>query len=92
MNYITDPHISPYKIGLDENQYVIVKVFTTEKGKQIGSTYEQVVGYYVSFGACLTKLSVLLTMDNNYNSIQEYLQALKDVYDNLINNVKEVGQ
>ena len=78
MNYITDERIAPYKIGLDENQFHLIREYVTQTGKDIGSKYDITVGYYSSFQAVLTKLITLLVINTNYGSIQSYLNACKE--------------
>lgn len=90
MNYITDKLITPYKIGLDENQFTLVKDCTIESGENIGSIYSITIGYYSSFEALLIKLVRLLASDKNYDTIKEYIDTCRLLYSDIHEELKLV--
>ena len=89
MNYITDERITPYKIGLDENQFHLIEEFVTEKGENIGKKYDITKGYFTSFKALLSRVVILLVHNSDYDSINAYIDACKEKHLDLMNGFSE---
>jgi hypothetical protein len=67
LKMITDPNLYPYKIVMDENNYVLVKEVTPESGK----VYDTFLGYYSTLDYLLIKLMDFEVRSNNFDSLLE---------------------
>lgn len=64
---ITDPLMEPYFITMDDYNYTLGRRYAGEKG------HTATIGYYKSIGSCLQAVATLLSKQQSYSSIQEYL-------------------
>jgi hypothetical protein len=67
LKMITDPSLYPYKIVMDDSNYVLVKEITPESGK----VYDTFLGHYSSLDFLLTKLMDFEIRSNNFDSFLE---------------------
>jgi hypothetical protein len=67
LKMITDPNLYPYKIVMDENNYVLVKEVTPESGK----VYDTFLGHYSTLDYLLIKLMDFEVRSNNFDSLLE---------------------
>ena len=76
-NFITDPILENYAIQLDDYCYAVQKNVTPEnKG---GKVYQKTLGYFSSFEAALKAVVKDMCHQENYNSIDNYIQKWKDL-------------
>ena len=85
---IRDPKIEPFYISKDAYCYTIFKTVTpdtryTEDNKP-GKEYAKALGHFSSFGSCLKRLAKeKLDSQQNYESIQEYIQTYKKLEESI---------
>ena len=86
-NYCTikDPLMEPYFIQKDRWNYTVIEKSTSTRGfagkEATGKEKEKVIGYYSTFSNALYKISKLkfYNAKGEFNSIQEYVEAWKEV-------------
>ena len=88
MNYITDERITPYKIGLDENQFHLIEECISQTGNNIGNRYEITKGYFRTMGAVLDKIAYLKSIESNYDSVEGYISTLKRMYIEIVDALR----
>lgn len=67
LKMITDPSFYPYKIVMDDSNYVLVKEVTPASGK----TYDVFLGHYSTLDHLLSKLMDFEIRSNNFDSFLE---------------------
>lgn len=89
MSKITDPKLEPYYIGKDSHCYTVYEVVTPqakylEKGSE-GKDYEKPVAHYSNFSKALERVmkEQLSNKQENFNSIQEYIDAWNEIKNEL---------
>ena len=85
MNYIKDPILDPYYIQLDEHCYAAQKEIIAEGS---GKSYQQTIGYYNSLQSCLRAIIRDSVKQNDYTSIQEYIDRWEKLQDKFQNQFK----
>jgi hypothetical protein len=76
---ITDPAMGPYFISMDENNFVLMKKYNSEKD----SGHAMTVGYYSSFKNCISSVASLLSRQGTFGSIGEYLTNYNSIVEKL---------
>ena len=89
MSKITDLKLEPYYIGKDSHCYTVYEVVTPqakylEKGSE-GKDYEKPVAHYSNFSKALERVmkEQLSNKQENFNSIQEYIDAWNEIKNEL---------
>lgn len=74
---LKDTLLEPYFIDFDGVQYTLKETCKTEKGDNIGSEYEQTIGYYVDLAYAIRKICMLEISKKDTLGLQEFLNEWK---------------
>jgi len=86
---IKDPVLNPYQIEIDSNNHTVQK--STDRLNKKNEPVFEIVGYYSSVEAALTKIARIKSLENNKASalmIRDYISELKEITQSIINHVK----
>jgi len=90
---IVDPIIAPFFIECEDKNFILKEAGEKKSGNNIGEKTEDIVGYFVDFGAMLNRIAFLLLVRQNPESnftIQEYISEYKKVANALLHITKPV--
>ena len=80
---ITDPLLEPYFITKDEYSYTVKQNVTSDathfRSKGKSKTYEKSLFFYPNFPQAINKIAELMTEEDNFNSLHNYIQNYKSI-------------
>jgi hypothetical protein len=82
LNFIKDPILEPYFIQIDDYNYALCKMNTTEGNKG----YETKIGFYSDLGNCLNAMVRNQIAQQSFKSLQDYITQYKELQNRLINH------
>jgi len=86
---ITDPLLEPYFITKDEYSYTVKQNVTSDashfRSKGNAKTYEKSLYYFAKLEQALQKIAVLQVSNENYNSLEEYINDYMKISINIKN-------
>lgn len=74
---IKDILLEPYFIDFDGVQYTLKETCKTEKGDNIGSEYEQTIGYYTDLAFAVKKICQLEISKKDSFTLKEFVDEWK---------------
>jgi hypothetical protein len=83
---IKDPLLEPFFIDVDDTQFTVRELCVTKEGNNIGSTYEQTVGYFVDFQAVCRKLAhIKVSREEEVVTLKEFANKYITILQQLLN-------
>lgn len=82
LTYIKDPILEPYYIQMDDYNYALCKLISTQEG----GSYESKIGFYNNLGNCINAMIKNQINSHNFDSLQSYITEYKELQDRLINH------
>lgn len=74
---IVDSILEPYYIDFDGVQYTLKETCKTEKGDNIGTEYEQTIGYFTDLTFAVKKICQLEIAKKDSLTLKEFLEEWK---------------
>lgn len=79
-----------YYLKSDEHQYILYEKRVYQEGKNVGDTYESIIGYYGDPATACAKVLDLVGRLSKATTIAELRETYKACRDDIINNFKWV--